>query len=85
MNPSGLLRMQEQIVYSMAQIQLLKRELKDVSDLVLETADMTGGPGWPATIQNAIMQLDQRLDMLKSVMIQHQQNFEQIEQETVVC
>ena len=42
---------------------------------------MTGGPGWPHTIQNAIMHLDNRLDSLKTVLVSHQQALQNLQNE----
>jgi len=68
--------MQQQVNLLHKQLQETSHELAHVRDLALETVDMTGGPGWVHTIQNAVMQLDIRIDSLKSVMLVHQEQFE---------
>lgn len=59
----------------------MEKELLDIQDLSLSTADIIPGEGWPSTIHNAIMQLDNRIEQLKSVVIQHQQNFSVLAEE----
>lgn len=76
MNPIVLMRMQSQVSMTMVEIRAIKEELEEIKELALDTVDMTGGPGWVQVIQNAVMQLDKRLDSFRDVIIQHQQNFE---------
>lgn len=56
-------------------IEKLEAQIKDVQDLSLNTVDIVPGKGWEKTIENAVMNIDNRLDTLSLVLQQHQKNF----------
>lgn len=74
----GLIRVSQHFALMSNQIEETRKELRALQDFTLEVVDLTGGPGWVHTIQQAIMQLDRRLDELHHVAVQHQHNFDAI-------
>jgi hypothetical protein len=65
--------------------ELIKKDLNTIREQIQilaendqALAEMSGGEGWPETIQNAIMNLDNRLEEQKQVLVRHQYNFDQI-------
>ena len=64
---------QRMLVFS-DQMDVLALELDDCRDTIALTQTMTGGPGWTLTMQNALGNLDKRLEEMTSVVVRHQQN-----------
>lgn len=60
-----------------------KEHLYVLANTLKHIDDQTGGKGWIQMVQNAIMQLDSRLDSLKGVLHHHQQTIESISQQEV--
>ena len=53
----------------------LEQQVQDMQDIVLEVVRLTGGEGWTQTVQNAISQLDDRLDHHHTAIMHHQKAF----------
>lgn len=64
-----------------SEIATLKSQMRDVQSLVLEAIDLTGGSGWVQTVQNAIMQLDDRIEEVRLTVNRHQENFNTLAEE----
>ena len=71
-------RQQEALEEIFNRLNDIEGHLQGLDDLVLEIVDMTGGVGWTSVIQNAILQLDDKIDSMRTVLIKHQENFEMI-------
>lgn len=63
------------LIYFSKKIKDIEKQLEDVQDLTLDTIEIVPPKGWSNTIQNAIMNLDNRLETLSLVLQQHQKNF----------
>lgn len=56
-------------------------DLMLTKDSLTQVYQMTGGPGWSETIQQALSHLDSRIDEVRDAVIQHQQIFNQMSDE----
>jgi len=80
-NYQGLLKVYENQFILNHQYEELHKEITEAKQQAMEIASLTGGPGWTQTVQNAVMQLNNRLENMENVVVQHQQNLSVIAEE----
>lgn len=80
-DPNILLEVYHNQLYLEKQQQTLFQFITSNKQSISELSSMSGGPGWVQTVQNAIMKLDDRLEGLETVVIQHHDNLSIIVEE----